>query len=142
LNDAVYARRASLGSPLIENNFFWVTDVDQDGSNRSDLTPDGQGAFQWFVGNNGSGAVYAHRRGGGITTGAVYGQILSSWSANGYELGKGYPIGNESAAAYPCPSGSVRMQVFRRFASSVTQRACWGGTVAGRDQYNVRWIGL
>ena len=139
LDAAVYARRDSLGQSLIQGAFFWVQDLDQDGANRADGTPDGQGAFQWFIGNNGSGGVYAHRRNGGISSGAVYGQILSSWAANGYELGKGYPFGVESSLTGPCPVGTARMQVFRRLGSNTVQRACWGNA-AGRDQYNVRWL--
>ncbi|HEX5655889.1 MAG TPA: hypothetical protein VFX59_01790, partial [Polyangiales bacterium] len=85
-------------------------------------TPDGVGAFQFFQGNLGVGAIYSHSyatsQGRAQQTAMVYGAILSAWGRWGWETLLGYPLSHEVDATdaepdAPCRSqGGVRQQVF------------------------------
>jgi len=81
-------------------------------------TPDG-GAFQYFRGSIGLGAIYSYTQtNGAVDTHPIYGDILSTWSALGWETRLGYPRSDEMpaedrSAETPCLStGGVRQQLF------------------------------
>ncbi|MEY4508725.1 MAG: hypothetical protein RLZZ450_847 [Pseudomonadota bacterium] len=81
-------------------------------------TPDG-GAFQYFQGSIGLGAIYSYTQtNGAVDTHPIYGDILSTWSALGWETRLGYPRSDEMpaedrSADTPCLStGGVRQQLF------------------------------
>jgi len=104
-------------------------------------TPDGIGAFQYFSGADGLGAIYAwQQENGAYQTHLVYGAILDLWARYGWEAGLGYPRGSEEAAKdwspdTPCLSeGGVRQQLFgtvswnddrRDFVSAADVVLCW-----------------
>ena len=101
-----------------------------DGIPGADRTPDGQGAFAFFVGSRGApGAVYAWRPyGNSVWAYPIYGAILSAWGSAGYENGHGYPLSAESdgAGTYAISSGcqaSDRVQLFAK--SGTLKYACW-----------------
>ena len=97
-----------------------------DGIDGPDGTPDGRGAFQFFHGENGEpGAIYASPGG----SHAVYGAILASWAAAGYEEGFGFPGSPEQDAGPAsledgCRPGD-RIQWFRRYADYAAFIACY-----------------
>ena len=111
---------------------FQTASPDPDGIPGPDGTPDGRGAFQWFHGPSGSGAVYSHfGNGGAVISGIVYGDILASWSAHGWENGFGYPEGAEHDAtasdiANGCRPGD-RAQTFVRSITDVRLESKSGG---------------
>lgn len=81
-------------------------------------TPDG-GAFQYFQGSIGLGAIYSYAQtNGAVDTHPIYGDILTTWAALGWETRLGYPRSDEMpaedrSAETPCLStGGVRQQLF------------------------------
>lgn len=81
-------------------------------------TPDG-GAFQYFQGSIGLGAIYSYTQtNGAVDTHPIYGDILTTWSSLGWETLLGYPRSDEMpaedrSAETPCLSiGGVRQQLF------------------------------
>jgi hypothetical protein len=126
---------------LWQANFQYYNDVD--GQLGADTAPDGQGAFQWYTGNGGQGAIYLHDKWGGTRyVQKIYGNILVSWSSLGWETGKGYPESDEqNATSYDvqrgCPQGTWRVQVFSKLTDAGTRRACWSPNFAA--PYGVYW---
>jgi hypothetical protein len=115
-------------SPLYQNNFR-LLDGNPDGISGPDGTPDGLGAFQFYRGDAGGGAIYSHRnRVEGLVVGAVYGAILDSWRASGWENGRyGYPVKREHPVSpndvkRGCQTGD-RAQTFDK--DNFVWTACW-----------------
>lgn len=87
-------------------------------------TPDGTGAFQFYSGAWGQGAIYTHAypipgsSEFGRSENAIYGAILQAWAQDGYETVLGYPVSPERDASDYLPEssclseGAVREQVF------------------------------
>jgi hypothetical protein len=121
-------------NPVLAANNFQV-----DISGGPQITPDGIGGFQFFRGALDIGAIYSvkacsddrHRPiycQGDI----VYGDILASWAANGYETRLGYPQSQESTRTTYCPPGD-REQPFKNWQTLARNIACWN------PQAGVRW---
>jgi hypothetical protein len=102
-------------------NFLWEADWGPDGIPGADGTPDGRGAFQYYRGEQGEGAVYVGDR----SFGWIYGAILESWRANGYENGFGYPWYKERVDVYAACDPGDRGQVFENFNTDTVWIACW-----------------
>lgn len=80
--------------------------------------PDGVGRYSWFEASGGEGsAIYWHPDLGAF---AVYGDILKSWAANGYERGFGYPTTDEHDGTSVFCGLGTREQCFGHFKC-----ACW-----------------
>jgi hypothetical protein len=98
-----------------------------------DATRDGSGAFAFYRGVYGApGAIYAWKPYNSYMVDAfpVYGAILSSWGAHGYEDGYGYPLSEErdGAGTYAISSGcraDDRVQLFASHRMSRMTFACW-----------------
>jgi hypothetical protein len=123
IGDADYRLwRANFSQPL----------VGPDGIPGPDGTPDGRGAFQFYTGVDGlEGAIYVSRSG----SHGVYGDILASWAAAGYENGYGYPSSEELDAGDAeiragCKAGD-RAQWFWTYVYGGNLQspflACWDG---------------
>jgi hypothetical protein len=103
--------------------------VGPDGISGPDGTPDGFGAFSFYTGSGGTGAIYAFTSGGSTQAYGVYGAILSSWASLGYETGRGYPTSDEFTAgsnelSWGCQSGD-RAQWFWSFSRNEPWLACF-----------------
>jgi len=71
-------------------------------------TPDGVGAFQYFTGPEGRGAIYWSQPSG---ANAIYGTILDKWSSLGWETGLGYPTRDRA----PTTGQAGRTSTFAQF---------------------------
>jgi hypothetical protein len=132
LEGAVTGTRRDLSLELQIANFAVQIGDGPDGLQGPDGTPDGKGAFAFYHGNAGIGAIYANRTLTGIDTGAVYGDILASWAANGYENSSfGYPAGSEHPAGtfdQGCRNGDRAQRFQKEFEFGYLRRqswACW-----------------
>jgi hypothetical protein len=159
---AVESYRNSLGWPEGSDYFLhpdgMYGDNGPDGLPGPDGTPDGRGAFHFYRGTRGDGAVYSQlipapvlsSTGATIRSGTVYGDIGASWSASGYEDGPfGYPSGRErglmnSDLARNCRGD--RVQLFEKLVVPFQPRglkyslACWT-RATGTVTWSSWWLG-
>jgi hypothetical protein len=108
-------------------------------------TPDGRGAFLWYRGSAGRGAIYALEVGSTLWRAAVYGNIMLAWEREGWETGFGYPASDEYTPTRAdieddgCPSNTQRKQPFVR-ADGVWFSACYAPGLDERSwPYSVYW---
>lgn len=130
---AIHARHASIPPALREEYFDRaLTDALS--------TADGRGAFRFFEGSSGVGAIYSNPHGAtwderegwhrARVTEPVYGEILQYWAAYGYESVLGYPSSPEYAVD---DTSALREQ---RFGELVVETAPAGRT---RETATLRW---
>jgi hypothetical protein len=141
LIDAIRAKNAALRAQNWDN---WVLHYASelwgpDGIRGPDGTPDGRGAFAFYIGNTGiRGAIYAMRYGAGIDVYSVQPPILDSWGAAGYELGYGYPIRDRfPATAFDQRLGCPSYAQTQWFLDPRTERSY---TACVDDNGVVRWF--
>jgi hypothetical protein len=132
LEKAVTDTRSALPLEMQVANFAVQIGDGPDWLQGPDGTPDGKGAFAFYHGNVDIGAIYANRTLTGIDSYAVYGDILASWAANGYENSSfGYPAGMEHDARdfdQGCRSGDRAQRFQKEFEFGFLRRqswACW-----------------
>jgi hypothetical protein len=112
------------------NDNFSQPDDGPDGLPGADGTGDGLGAFVFYTGVNGErGAIYGSNNGTYIASYGLYGAILASWSAAGYENGYGYPTSEEVDAGanelrWGCQPND-RAQWFWSYRESSPYLACF-----------------
>ncbi|HEX5658579.1 MAG TPA: hypothetical protein VFX59_15355 [Polyangiales bacterium] len=141
-SDAIRARLGSI-NPRIRTEYF---------DRAIDATPlvtaDGRGAFQFFEGNSGTGAIYSNPDGlvwdaesaawvTGRVTEPIYGAGLLYWLDHGYELALGYPSSPEYAERDD-PS-SMREQRFGEARVHTSPTGAMAETVTLRTGWNGVW---
>jgi hypothetical protein len=108
-------------------------------SGGAQITPDGIGGFQFFQGTVDIGAIYTDKKCldnrdrevycHGV---AVYGDILASWAARGYETNMGYPQTMEGTITTYCRQKGDREQEFKNWQTYAINIACWNPSTGTR----------
>lgn len=145
---AVHARLASITLAIRDEYFAHPLDPEPL------TTADGVGAFLFFEGASGMGAIYSDPNGlvwdaysgswvPGRVTEPIYGAFLSYWLEHGYELALGYPTSPEYAERDD--ASSMREQRFGKLPSSsrpkegCLRRSHFGGPAGMACGRRVTW---